>query len=414
MTSAEYAGQADAPRPLWAGRAAVVVGILLLALNLRTAVASISPIVAVVNRDIELGTVGLGLLGTLPPIAFALSGLVAPRVARRLGIETTLVIACCAMVLGPLLRAVSPSYGVLLAGSAVAFLGMGFGNIMLPPVIKKYFPDRIGQLTAAYGTVMALSISVPPLIAPPIASAAGWRVAVGCWALLAVLALVPWLAVRRRARRDDGSAGIADTGHPAVGPLRTAKTAVALAIAFSVTGLNMYALFAWLPELLIQRAGSSPEQAGALLFLFGIVGLPLALVAPILAGRLRNVGALIALGIGLFLVGYLGLLFAPAVATWLWVLCAGTGSIVFPLCLVLIGLRTRGPQGASRVSGFVQGIGYTAAAAGPLLFAVLHEVTGGWTAPLLLLIAVSLVGFIPAMLLRRPSYVEDELARDPG
>lgn len=396
-------------RSLWAGRGMALLGILLIALNLRTAVGSISPLVALVSHDIPLGSVGLGVLGALPPITFALSGLVAPVIARRIGIESTLLAACAAMVAGPVLRAVAPDYAVLLLGSAVALAGMGFGNIMLPPAIKKYFPDRIGQLTAAYGTLMALSISIPSLVAAPLAAAGSWRLAAGSWAVLAVLALVPWLVLRAQDRRAAAEAEAAPASPPRLGRLWRSRTAVALAIAFSATGLNMYSLFAWLPELLIQRAGMTAGEAGALLFLFGIVGLPLALVAPILAVRVRNTGYLIGVGVLLFLVGYLGLLLAPSLLTWLWVLSAGTGSIIFPLCLVLIGLRTKSPAGAAALSGFVQGIGYACAALGPLLFAVLHDATGGWSAPLLLLVGASLVAVVAAVLLRRPSFVEDEL-----
>ncbi len=401
-------------RPLWAGRTAAILGILLIALNLRTAVAAISPIVTAVSADIPLGAVALGVLGTLPPVAFALSGLVAPLVSRRIGLEATLVLACVAMILGPLLRAVAGNYPVLLAGSVVALAGMGFGNIMLPPVIKKYFPDRIGQLTAAYATLMAISIAVPPLIATPVAAAAGWRVAVGCWALLAVAALLPWIVVLAKARRAEGSetAGVVSVAGPRpelLGRMIHSRTAIALAIAFSVTAFNIYAFFAWLPELLRERAGATPAEAGALLALLGIMGLPLALVTPILATRVRNVGALVGVGVALFVAGYLGLLFVPTVVTWLWVVLVGLGAVIFPLCLALIGLRARSHDGAVALSGFVQAIGYASGAFGPLLLGILHDVSGGWTVPLLLVLGTSAVGIVPTVLLRRPSYVEDEI-----
>ena len=397
-------------RPLWAGRTAAILGILLVALNLRTAVAAISPIVRVVSADIPLDGVALGVLGTLPPVAFALSGLLAPLLARRIGLEATLVLACVAMILGPLLRALAGNYPVLLAGSIVVLAGMGFGNIMLPPVIKKYFPDRIGQLTAAYATLMAVSLAVPPLIATPVAAAAGWRVAVGCWAILAVGALLPWIVVLAKARRVEvNDATVSGPRPELLGRMIHSRTAIALAIAFSVTAFNIYAFFAWLPELLRERAGATPAEAGALLALLGIMGLPLALVTPILATRVRNAGALVGVGVALFVVGYLGLLFVPTVVTWLWVMLVGLGAVMFPLCLALIGLRARSQDGAVALSGFVQGIGYASGAFGPLLLGILHDASGDWTVPLLLVLGTSAVGIVPAVLLRRPSYVEDEI-----
>ena len=161
-------------RPLWAGRAVAVLGIVLLAINLRTAVAVLSPILGLISDDIPLGSLGIGLLGMLAPLSFAVSGFVAPVVARRIGLESTTMLACVAMVVGPLVRAAAPSYAVLVLGSVVALAGMGFGNILLPPIIKKYFPDRVALLTAAYVTILSVSASVPPLIAAPFAEAAGW------------------------------------------------------------------------------------------------------------------------------------------------------------------------------------------------------------------------------------------------
>lgn len=400
-------------RSLWAGRTVAVVGILLIALNLRTAVASISPIISLVSGDVPLGTIAVGVLGTLPPIAFAASGLLAPLVARRLGLETAFVLACLAMIVGTIVRAVSLEYGALLAGSAVALTGMGFANILLPPAVKKYFPDRIGQVTAAYATLLAISIAVPPLIATPVAAALGWRVSIGAWAMVAVAALVPWLVLRGRSarlaarQREQNEAPVARP--ELLGSMRHSRTAVAIAVTFAVAAMNTYAFFAWLPELLRERAGSSPAEAGALLFLFGIVGLPLGFVAPILAARVRNIGVVVFAGVAFFVAGYLGLILVPTVATWLWVLLAGVGAILFPLCLALIGLRTRGPAGAVSVSGFAQAIGYSAGAFGPLLFGILHDLTDGWVAPLVFLAAVSVVALIPAALLARPALVEDEL-----
>jgi len=178
-------------RPLWAGRAAAVIGIVLLALNLRTAVAVLSPILSSVSGDIPLNSIGIGLLGMLPPLAFAASGFLAPMVARRIGLELTTVLACVAMVAGPLVRAVAPTYAVLVLGSVVVLAGMGFANIVLPPIVKKYFPDRVGLVTGIYVTLMSISASVPPLVAAPLAEAAGWRPTIGVWALLAAAALVP-------------------------------------------------------------------------------------------------------------------------------------------------------------------------------------------------------------------------------
>jgi len=402
-----------AVRPLWQGRSLVLVAIVLMAVNLRTAVAAISPIVPYISADIPLDSVGLGIVGMLPPIAFAVSGLVAPMVARRLGLELVIVLACAAMVVGPVVRAVAGSYAVLVLGSVIVLGGMGFANILLPPAVKKYFPDRIGQLTSLYATIMAISASIPALIAAPVAAAAGWRVSVGMWALLALFALAPWLAVwlrsRREARVSDESISL-EAEPELVGRMWHSRVAWAMALTFGFTSLNVYALFAWLPEILRDDSGMTSVEAGGLLFLYAVIGLPFALLVPIIVTRLRSIAPLIWVAFAAFVVGYLGLLLAPTAVPWLWVLLAGSGPLLFPLCLVLINLRTRSPRTSTALSGFVQSVGYGIGALGPLLVGIIHTASGGWAVPLGFLLVTTVITLVVGLLLARPVMVEDELA----
>lgn len=407
---------------LWAGRGLALAAILLLALNLRTAVAALSPIVSEVSVDIPLGTVAVGVLGMLPPIAFAVSGLVAPHLARRWGLERSLALAALAMVLGSATRAIAGEYVLILVGTAAALAGMGVGNILLPPVVKKYFPDRIGQLTAAYATLMSIGAALPAFIAAPIADTAGWRAALGLWAVVGVLALVPWvlmvLAHRReraaeasRAEADADLTDIVDDAPSPRAPIWRSRVVWGITIAFATVAINAYSMFAWLPTMLAELAGSTPGEAGALLALYALLGLPAALIVPVIAVRLRGgVSLLISLGVALFAIGYLGLLVAPATLTWLWVACAGAGPLMFPVCLVLINVRSRTHHTSIAVSGFVQTVGYGTAALGPLVVGILHEVSGSWTAPLVLLLVTVLGAAIGGMLLVRPGFVDDELA----
>ena len=396
-------------RRLWPGRGLALVGIFLVAANLRTAVAALSPIVAEINADIPLGVVSLGVLGMLPPVCFALFGIFTPMITRRHGLEAPLVLALVAILTGHVARGLSGSITMLIIGSVIAFAGLGIGNVLLPPLVKKYFPDRVGLVTSLYVTVVSLSALVPPLIAVPVADAAGWRISLGMWMLLALLALVPWITmlVRHRARTlgpivDEADATI-------LGRLWKSSIAWALAGVFAVSALNAYAMFAWLPQLLVDTAGVSPAQAGTLLAVYAGMGIPCALIIPALTARLTNVGPLVYVGVFAFVAGDLGLLFAPETLTWLWVSLAGLGPLFFPLALVLINLRTRTHAGAVALSSFVQSIGYTLGALGPLVFGLLHELSGGWTWPLIFLLATALVIIIAGAVIGRPHMLEDDL-----
>ena len=396
-------------RPLWQGRVVALLGILILALSLRSAVSALSPIVAEISVDIPLSSVGLGFLGALPPVFFALAGIIAPPLAKRVGLELTIVLAVAAIVAGHLIRAFAGSFGALAAGGSLALAAMGIANVLLPPAVKRYFPDRIGGVTAAYVTIMSVSTALPALGAAPLADAYGWRVSIGIWSATAVIAAIPWIALvagHRRARTDQA---------PELAPVVAVKgiwrsrTAWAIAITFGVTSINAYAMFAWLPELLVQTVHVSNVEAGALLALFSFIAVPGSILAPILVVRLRHPGWVIQGGVLFFVVGYAGLLLIPATATWLWVALIGIGPVLFPVCLTLVNLRTRSQQASAALSGFVQAVGYSLAALGPLLVGVLHDLTDGWTAPLLFLLAVAVVGIACGISLSRPRYIEQDL-----
>ncbi|HEY2643585.1 MAG TPA: MFS transporter [Galbitalea sp.] len=404
------------PLPLWAGRTAALLGILLVALNLRSAVAALSPIISQISVDIPLTPLMLGILGAAPPLAFALAGLLTPRVSKALGLEVSLVVAVAAMAVGQLARALAPNAEILLVGTVVTLIGAGIGNVLLPPVVKRYFPDRITQVTTAYVVLISVSTALPALAAVPVASAFGWRVSLGVWVVLALTALAPWIVAAhahrkavRLARATEEDLGIAPP--PGLeGKLFRSRVAWAIMITFTVSSINVYAMFAWLPALLVDTAHVSQAQAGALLSLYAIVGFPASLVVPALAARPRNVGIIIYVAVGCFVVGYLGLILAPAAAPALWVVISGIGPMVFPLALVLINSRTRTHPGSVALSGFVQGVGYIIAAASPLAFGALFQGTGSWATSLLLLLVVSLVGIPAAIALRKPRMLEDDLA----
>ncbi|MFB2581835.1 MFS transporter [Herbiconiux sp. P15] len=392
-------------RPLWRGRALALIAIVMVGLNLRTAVAALSPIFDEISTDISLDSVGIGLLGMLPLVCFAAVGPFAPALHRRFGLERVLAGALAVMVAGHLLRSVGDSFAVLAVASAVTFAGMGTANVLLPPLVKTYFPDRIGLVTSVYATTMAIGATLPPLVAVQVTDTAGWRIAVGMWAALALLALIPMLtlAARPRAAAPEVEPRTGRRGRVWRSPL-----AWSLMIVFGLTGFNSYAMFSWLPSILVDVAGVTDVQAGALLSLYSVMGLPASLLVPVLTVRLKSVGGLIAAGVLCYLGGSLGLLLAPGTLVWLWVALAGGGALFFPLVLVLINLRTRSHEGAVALSSFVQSFGYALGATGPLLVGVLHELTGEWTASLLLLFGSAVAVGFAGIVVARPRMLEDQ------
>jgi CP family cyanate transporter-like MFS transporter len=194
-----------------------------------------------------------------------------------------------------------------------------------------------------------------------------------------------------------------------LGRIWRSSVAWAITVVFTVSSVNAYAIFAWLPQILVQVAGISTAQAGLLLSLFAAMGFPCALIIPVLATRFSQVANILYVGSGIFIAGYLGLLLMPATLTWLWVVFLGVGQLLFPLALVLINLRTRTQDGAVALSGFVQGVGYTIASVGPLMAGLLRELTGAWTWPIGFLLGTLVIGAVAGIVLSRPRMLEDDL-----
>jgi len=429
-------------RPLWAGRTLALLGVVLVALSLRLPVAAMSPILDLVEHDVPLNAVVLAFIGAAPPLAFVVSGLAAPVIARSAGLERTLVAAVVAMAVGHLVRALAAEPVALTGGTVLALVGVGVGNVLLPPIVRRYFPDRVGLITSIYATLMSVSTAVPAGLAVPVADAAGWRVSLGMWTLVAAIAAVPWV-LELVARRVPAPAPVAEPGEVPLGtgpvelgavrlgdaqaagteaalehrpPSRLgirmlrSPTAWALGLVFGTSSITAYACFAWLPRLLVDQAGVDEASAGGLLALYAFMGFPAGLVVPVVAARFpRSTAPLVLLGAVLLTSGYLGLLLAPGWAPALWVVLAGLGPLLFPLALVLINLRSASPQSTVALSGFVQTVGYLLGAVGPFLVGVLHDASGGWTVPLVLLLSLVVVLFPAAAILARGRLVDSEL-----
>ncbi|TPW70739.1 MFS transporter [Schumannella sp. 10F1B-5-1] len=402
----------------WAPHALVVVGIVLLAFSLRTAVAAVSPIVDAIDRGIGFPHAAVSIMGALPPLAFAAGGLLTPLIVRRLGLEAATVLAIAFMVVGHAARALSLSSPMLIVSTAVALLGAGFGNVLMPPLIKRWFPERIGLLTAVYSAVIAVSTGVSAALAVPVSDGLGWRASLGQWSIAAAVGLIPWvmvLAGRRRSAQPDEPHDAAEVeAEQPMAPSRglwRSPTAIAVTLVFATSSVTVYTAFSWMPAILVERAGVDRLEAGSMLAVFSAVVAPLSILMPLLAPRMRNVAPLVFANAALLLIGSFGLLLSPANGTWAWIVVYGLGPALFPLALYLITARTRTHRGAVALSGFVQGCGYILAALGPILVGALHDATGSWFAPSIAMVVMALPAIPAGIILLGSRYVEDEIAR---
>lgn len=390
----------QAPRVL-VGGGLLGLAVVLAALNLRPAVTSAGSVLDEMRESLGASSTWAGALTTAPGLCFAAAGSVAPWVSRRIGIGTSVGLAMALLSAGLVLRVVDGQL-VVLAGTLVATAGIALANVLIPVVVKESFTARIGLVTGLYTGALQAGGALGSAVTPPLDSAfGGWRQGLGSWAVLSVLALVVWFAVVRT--RPGPSAGEGSPGGTHRSFLRN-RLAWIVTLFFGLQACLAYVVMGWLPQVFID-AGIGRGEAGLLLGLVSILGLPVSLTVPPLAARQGSQSWWIfGLGVCGFL-GVLGVMLAPAAAPVLWSILLGLGMAVFSLALTTIALRSRTGGDTARLSGMAQGFGYLLAAIGPFLFGLLHDLTGGWTVPFVLLLVAVVAQTVFGVLAGRPRYV---------
>ncbi|HWE08198.1 MAG TPA: MFS transporter [Solirubrobacteraceae bacterium] len=377
----------------------LAAGVVLVAINLRPAAAGIGPVLNRIQADTGLSSGWAGALTTLPVLCFGLLAPLSPLLARRLGVHTSIAVAMVALVAGMLLRLI-PGVGFLFLGTAVAGAAIATGNVLVPVVVRRDFPNRTGTAMALYTTSLIGFAALAAGVTVPAANAlgGGWRPGLAIWAIPAVAAAVGWLpALVRRdprvdPRTDSGGGGAAGADSPAPG--HTARTLLRHPLAWQVTLFfalqsgGFYATLAWLPSI-FRSHGASDGHAGLLLSLSMIVGLATALAVPGLAARHRDHRLLVIVSCALTAAGLAGILVAPMSASYLWVVLLGLGqNATFPLALMMIVMRGGSVASTQGLSTLSQSVGYALAALAPLAVGAIHGVTGSWTPTLILLLAL--------------------------
>lgn len=396
----------ESPKP---GRQAAIptlIGLVLLALNLRAAITGVSPLLDGLQRSFGLSSTAVGVLTTLPVLSLGVFAAAAPPLARRLGAETTLIGAMLLLAAGVMVRLL-PSSVALFTGTALAGAGIAISNVLLPYVIKSSFPDRVGSMTGLAMMLMSAGAALAAGLAVPLNSLGGWRLPLAIWAVPAVLAAAIRIPLSRRV----GRTAAIETPQAGGSMLRNAR-AWAITGFMGMQSLVFYVLMSWLPEIM-QEHGYPAATAGLMLSVMMLLGIPTGLALPILAARVRDQRPLVTLVMSLEAVGLGGLLLYPR-ADWVWVTVVGvaTGS-AFPLAFTLITLRSAGPHVAARVSGMAQTVGYLLAGVGPLAFGVLHSVTGGWKVPLVVLLVWLVPEALIALYAARPGHIGTPAAPIP-
>lgn len=418
------------------GGLVMIAAVVLLAFNLRPAVNALGVVLPELQEATGLSGTLAGLLTALPTLCFAIMGFGVSGITAKLGARQVVTLSLVVLTGGQLLRATG-SLWALFAGSVLTLGAITFGNVLLPGLIRRYFPNSIAPMTALYTTVLMVGQSLGSALALPVEHALGgdWRLGIGMWAATAAIALVPWMAVlvrtpgRRRRNGDDAApaAGGAVTIPSAAeepAPARPVPAmpmwrlmriphAWSMAVFFGIQSLQAYVVFGWVPAVLT-AAGMSQDAAGGMLAIATAVGIPISALVPAFLGAYRRHEVFVFAFIGTLAVGYVGLIVMPLTLPWLTALLIGFGLGSFPMVLTLLAWRAHTPEGTTALSGFSQSIGYLMASIGPVGFGLLHDLSGSYTASLIALI-VALIPMLAAGLIAvRDWKIEDDMPAEPA
>ncbi|MGW8703121.1 CynX/NimT family MFS transporter [Streptomyces eurythermus] len=421
----------SSPRTTRSAAIWTLAGLVLLTLNLRAAITGVPPLLGELQDTFGLTGVEVSVLTTLPELCLGVFSALAPLLARRIGTEAAITAALVVITAGLLLRVV-PAQTALFSGTVLAAAGMATGNVLVPAVIKRGFPDRVGPLTGLSMMLLSVGGAAGAGLAVPLDHLGGWRPALAAWAVPALVAALVWgpLALRARTHRPGRPAAetapsadavpSASAGRPRTptgtspdtatgaaadqGSLLRSPLAWAVMVFMGMTSLMFYTLTAWLPEMMHDH-GFTPATAGMMNSVIIVIGIPLGFVVPVVAARMRDQRPLVLGAVALMAVGLVGLLLAPR-AGWVWTAVFGvaTGS-AFPIALTLLSLRSPNAAVTARLSGMAQSGGYLLAASGPLTFGVLRSATGGWEASIWLLLLLVVPELVCGLLAARPGFV---------
>ncbi|MGG0824190.1 MFS transporter [Paenibacillus turicensis] len=391
----------------------IITAILLTATTLRSPITGVGALMSNIQGDTGLSNTFAGLLTTLPLLSFSLFSLVAPSISRKIGVEKTMLYCMLLMCVGIVLRSM-PSILLLFIGTALIGITIGICNVLVPGVIKRDFPLKVGLLTGIYTSSMNLWGAISSGITPFLADQAwGWRGSLGVWVILAASAAMLWISVVWGRKNTNDATLVNFNTKTNVKPDTSVefqsmwKSALAwqITLFMGLQSLMFYVGIAWLPQIFYEK-GISYQTSGLYLFYMQIACMLGSFSMPIIGGRFRSQTSLAIFSASFFVIGYSGILFGSPSLTLLFMIALGLGcGTSFGLVILFFSLRTRTGEQAAQISGMAQCIGYFLAAIGPFLFGFLHDLTGGWNIPLVVITAFAVVTVLFGWLAGRERYI---------
>lgn len=358
--------------------------IILISINLRAPITSAGPIANLLQDYYGLSSAQVGLLTSLPLLAF---GIVSFLVAVFQPVRAMFFGLLC-IILGEILRCIGGNTA-LFVGTAIMGSGIAIANVLLPSFVKAKFPREIPKIMGIYSLVLNISAALGIIAIFPLTHVLPLPLAFSCWVILAILAFISYLPQikNRRIFRPKQS-------HTKINSLFANINAWKITLFMGLQSAMAYSFFAWYPSLLIDF-GFEKDFISRIMTLTQCVIIPLSFIIPLwlhsLRQKMRNV--FIVVICMLYAVSYLLLLISHEV--WSVILASVLIGIplggVFSVALLFISSKSANVFIATKLSAMSQGIGYLMASLCPWIIGKLHDTYHSFTYAIFMLIVLSLL-----------------------
>ncbi|MCD8799313.1 MFS transporter [Mammaliicoccus sciuri] len=359
------------------------IGILLIGASLRAPITSVGIALPSIKETLNLSNTSVSLITIIPLLSFAVISLFAAKISHKFGLERTVFGALILICIGIALRAIT-GVSWLYVGTILIGVGIAFGNVLTPGIIKMNFPLRIGIMTGYYTVVMNIFGSASSYVTAPLVKHFNYNIAISLIGIVTFIGIIIWSFQLNKHEKVNSSQTTTN--------INVWKSPLSWQITLLMGGQSMifYSLINWLPEFLLSH-GTPINEAGIYLSILQLAIIPLTFVTPIFAEKMKN-QVLITFVTGLlFVLGILTLMLQPNWA-FLGIILIGIASgLAFGLVNTFFGLRTENGLTAAKLSGMSQSVGYLFAAIGPLLFGILHDATNSWNTSFGILLVTSII-----------------------
>ncbi|MDN5907205.1 MAG: MFS transporter [Staphylococcus equorum] len=359
------------------------IGILLVGANLRAPITSIGVALPDIKMDLAMSNSAVSVITVVPLLAFSVISLFAARTSNKMGLEKTIFLALCLIFIGVLVRSIT-DISWLYIGTVLIGIGIGFGNVLAPAMIKAKFPLHIGIMTGYYTVVMNVFGGLSSYGTAPLVKAFNYNISISVIGIITLITIIIW-SFQLKGTQETATALPRKSVNVWKSPL-----AWQITILMGGQSLIFYSLINWLPAYL-SHSGMSINEAGAYLSIMQIAIIPFTFITPIFATKMKSQFLLTFITGICFIAGVTIMLVVPHLAIISTILIGVAGGLAFGLVNTFFSLRTEHIQTSAKLSGMAQAVGYLVAAIGPLLFGILHDMTGKWTASLSILLITAIV-----------------------